>query len=379
MSTRKLKFGTIGPTQPPGHQFQPAVSRIEEDDWDSIWWPDHFMGLYPQSVWDESDVGDLATRQSSPHTFFETMTALSYAGAVSDNLTLGTHVTEPLRRHPIALAQASSTIHHLTGGRMILGLGAGEKENVEPYGLTYSQQVSRLEEALEIIQLAWGTSIGQPFDYDGRFWRLKDAVFDLPPIEGKDVPPYPEIWVGAHGPRMLSLTGEYGDGWIPTSLSPAEYEQSWRQIAESARSAGRDPNDITRGLSLSVVVGQTREECKNLLDSLLLRLECLTLPAERYRDHGHQHPLGEEFDGILEYVPSRLGREEALKAAERVPMEVMMDHYLWGAPENVIERLEKFIESGVSHIVLLNQTYLAELERVGQSFELLTTVRDHFE
>ena len=378
MTTERMAFGTIGPTQPPGEQFQPAVARIEDDDWDSMWWPDHFMGLYPQSIWSVDHIGDLAVRQPSPHTFFETMTSLGYAGAETDNIRLGTHVTEPLRRHPITIAQASSTVHHLTGGRMILGLGAGEKENVEPYGLPYDRQVSRLEEALDIIELAWNTPVGTRFNYDGTFWQLRDAVFDLPPLEADGASPWPELWIGAHGPRMLSLTGKHGDGWLPTGLSPTEYAESWERIAESARDAGRNPDQITRALSQSVVLATTREECETLLNSLLLRLDCLALPADRYQIHGYQHPLGEEFDGILEYVPSRLDREAALAAAERVPLEVMKDHYLWGSPEDLTEQVEAYAEAGVTHLVLLNQTYLANLDMIGQSFDLLADVRANF-
>ena len=66
---------------------------------------------------------------------------------------LGVGVTEPIRRHPVLIAQAMMTLSHLTKRAPILGIGAGERMNIDPYGLDFSEPVTRLEEALQIIRL----------------------------------------------------------------------------------------------------------------------------------------------------------------------------------------------------------------------------------
>jgi alkanesulfonate monooxygenase SsuD/methylene tetrahydromethanopterin reductase-like flavin-dependent oxidoreductase (luciferase family) len=70
--------------------------------------------------------------------------------------------------------------------------------------------VARLEEALTIIRLLWESG-GRPVSYTGKFWTLRDAVFNLPLYKGRA----PRIWIAAHAPRMLRLTGRFGDGWVP--------------------------------------------------------------------------------------------------------------------------------------------------------------------
>ena len=78
-----------------------------------------------------------------------------------------------MRRHPVLLAQSALTIGHLSGGRFVLGLGSGERENCAPYGFDFERAVSRFEEALQLIRRLW-TSEG-PVDFDGAFYRRTQA------------------------------------------------------------------------------------------------------------------------------------------------------------------------------------------------------------
>jgi phthiodiolone/phenolphthiodiolone dimycocerosates ketoreductase len=377
MATDDLSFGTIGPQQPPADRFGNSIERIAEKGWDTIWWPDHYMGWYPNSIWTD-DLVDAVERQRSPHPFFETLTTIGYAAAVTDNVDLGVAATDPIRRHPITLAQAFHSIHHFTGGRSHLVLGAGELENIGPYGMDYDYQVSKLEEALEIIRLAWDGTVDDTFDYDGRFWTLGDAAYGLEPVDREGAEPYPDLWLGAHSPRMLGLTGEFADGWLPTTMAVPDYENAWETIEGAAREAGRDSGDITKGAYMNVVIAESTEQCRDLLDSLLLRINCLPMPSEMYEKHGHEHPLGPDFGGLTEYVPTRLGRDEALAAAEAVPQAVLEDRYVWGSPDDVAETIDHYRSLGAEHVAMVNQTFLADHELTGESFAMLDDVRSRF-
>ena len=172
----------------------------------------------------------------SPDAFFDPFVMMGMMAARYRRVRIGTGVTEPFRRHPATLAQAFVTLDHLTRGRAILGIGNGERENTEPYGIPFTKRVARLDEALAIIRRLW-ESRGEPVSFDGAIWRLRDALFTTPLYSGRA----PNVWVAAHAPRMLGLTGRYADGWYPTKkLTPAEYGDGLQRIRAAGRDAGRD-------------------------------------------------------------------------------------------------------------------------------------------
>lgn len=107
-------------------------------------------------------------------------------------------------------AQAAATLHQLSRGRAILGLGAGEGMGTLPYGIGHERPVATFEEAAATIRALWGAG-GEPVSRDSDIYPLRDAVMGVPPFRGK----WPEIWVGAHGPRMRRAAGRYGDTWFP--------------------------------------------------------------------------------------------------------------------------------------------------------------------
>ena len=125
-------------------------------------------------------------------------------------------VTDSGRRNPAVTAQAAATLHLLTRGRAILGIGPGEREGNEPYGVDWSKPVARFEEAMATIRALWDSG-GELVNRDSPYFPLRNALFDLPPYRGK----WPEIWIGAHGPRMLRAAGRYGDAYFPELRAPA--------------------------------------------------------------------------------------------------------------------------------------------------------------
>jgi phthiodiolone/phenolphthiodiolone dimycocerosates ketoreductase len=152
-------------------------------------------------------------------------------------LRLGTAVTDVGRRNPAVTAQAAATLHLLTRGRAILGIGTGEREGNEPYGVDWSKPVARFEEAMATIRALWNSG-GELVTRDSPFFPLHNAIFALPPYRGK----WPEIWIAAHGPRMLRATGRYADAWFPAATArPKNYAAGLERVRSAASDAGRDP------------------------------------------------------------------------------------------------------------------------------------------
>lgn len=372
MDVHDVKIGTMSAFLPPFDKGIATVKRIEDAGYDSAWWLDHLMGWVPDSIW-TPDIVELASYQENPHVFFETLCTLAVASWNTQRILLGPSVTETFRRHPAVLAQAFLTLDHISKGRVILGIGAGEGENVTPYGIEWNQPVGRLEESIKIIRLLW-ESKGK-VDFDGEFWKLRDAVLGLEPYEkGR----YPPIWIGAHGPRMLEITGRLGDGWLPAILDVDFYKQGLAAIRQAARKADRNPDEITPALWCYTVLDENRSECLRMLETPLAKNYMLTLPNEAFEQYGIHHPLGENFYGLLNYIPTRYDQKTMLEALAKIPRKMCEDHYLHGTADEIISRIEKFAKLGMRHIVLCNMTFFFDLRKIRSSFSCMKKVVEYF-
>src|SRR5262245_985082 len=118
---------------------------------DSFWVTDHLNSLFPRSIYTPSHMG-AARLAPKIDAYLEPWTILGYLAGKNriGRLRLGVSVTDASRRNPAVTAQAATTLHLLTRGRAILGIGTGEREGNEPYGVDWTRPVTRFEEALEI-------------------------------------------------------------------------------------------------------------------------------------------------------------------------------------------------------------------------------------
>ena len=345
MAQPRIAVGFAIPPKPPLGSVRQLVwaSRLLGLDCLLLW--DHLQDFFPRALWDKH-LTWVAGQNASPHEFYDYQTLLGYLAPRVGRLRIGVAVTDPIRRHPVVIAQAMLTLAHLTKRPPILGIGAGERENVEPYGLDFTGTVGRLEEALQVIRLCFASQ--GPIDFQGKHYRLDHAPMDLLAPKGKT----PEIWVGALGRRMLRLTGRYGDGWYPLGLlSPEEYAAKLEVVRAAAREAGRDPAAITPSLQPYVVVAPTEREVRAMLDRKVIRFFGLLAPAESWRSLGLRHPFGEEFRGIIDWVPERHTRDELEAAIATVPLEMAGAGLIWGTPAQLVARLREYGEAGMRHVV----------------------------
>ena len=295
----------------------------EEAGFDSIWVPDHLLFV--------------------PHgTTPDAWSLLSALAVRTERVLLGTSVSDPHRRHPAVLAQTVATVDRLSGGRVILGLGAGEAMNLEPFGIEWDRPVSRLVEAIEIMRRLWS---GERLDFEGRFWRLKGAFLQIKPI--RRVP----IYLGAHGPRMLRLTGQLADGWLPTPLTPELYRRRLKVIEEAAREAGRSLSEIDTAIYLYTCISNRLEEVYERLEAFKAMI---VHSPEALREAGYDVEVPEGFKGYFKLLPGEEG-ERALEAFNSVvPLEAALDFSISGTVEDCIERISEYIRAGVRHFILVN-------------------------
>ena len=344
MAHPRIDVGMYVVAKTPLSGVEALVSAAQAQQLASVFVWDHLQDFFPSAIWDE-EFAWFAAGSDSPHEWFEFQTLLGYLAAKFPGVRLGVGVTEPIRRHPVILAQAALTLAHMSQQPPILGIGAGERLGTEPYGLDFSRTVGRLEEALQVIRRCLDAR--GPVDFAGQHFRLRGAVLDLPAPEGRT----PEVWVAAHGPRMLRLTGQYGDGWYPVLVaSPEDYASRLEVIRTAARAAGRDPDAITPAMHPAVVVAPTEDEARAMLDAKAIRFFGLILPAEIWQLFGLQHPLGERFQGYRDILPETYDRRTVEAAIAAVPPP-MMEGLIWGTPAQVVAKLRAFGEAGLRHVV----------------------------
>ena len=192
---------------------------------------------------------DIAGVQDHPYQrrFYDTWTLLTAMAMRTERITVFPDVANVPLRPPAMLAKAAATLDILSGGRLELGLGAGGFwDGIKAYNgpaRTPAESVSALEEAIQVIRLLWSGEHGIRFE--GKFYQLTGA-------HSGPVPAHPVgIWLGAYRPRMLSLVGRLGDGWVPSYgyLKEPELLEAGRRIDEAALAAGRDPRAVRRVLN----------------------------------------------------------------------------------------------------------------------------------
>jgi phthiodiolone/phenolphthiodiolone dimycocerosates ketoreductase len=366
MTEPGLELSAMGAVRPPADAVLASAQRREQQGFDAIWWVDHLLHWFPLSIWTPDLVPQAAAGQRSPHVWFDPVPVVAAAAGATREIRLAIGVTDVVRRHPASLAQTALTLDHLTGGRFLLGVGAGEALNLVPYGVRNERPLSRLDEGLEVMRLLMESP--EPVDFAGEHFRLEGGILGLRPL-GERPPP---LWVAAHRPKGLAVVGRRADGWLPLATDPDDYARMLAAVRTAAAAAGRPEDAVTPGLYARVVVAETREAAEATIDgSLLMRFIALTRPAEAFAAHGATHPLGEGAFGLTTFLPTTYGRAEALALAEAVPAEVVRDSVLHGTPDEVAAAVGAFVARGARHVQLTNMTPLAAPELAATSEALL--------
>jgi alkanesulfonate monooxygenase SsuD/methylene tetrahydromethanopterin reductase-like flavin-dependent oxidoreductase (luciferase family) len=195
------------------------------------------------------DFVSAADHPCGPDPSYETTALLTWIAARTSRITLASRVLAVPFRRPAMVAKLATSLDLLSGGRFILGLGAGySDQEIAALGapaLSPAQKIEGLAEAIQVIRGAW-TQPG--FTQQGRQHRV--ANLEQEPRPARPIP----IWLGTFGPRALAVTGRLADGWIPSlGYRPAgEFTTMRRHIDTAAEAAGRDPAQIRSILNLAV-------------------------------------------------------------------------------------------------------------------------------
>ena len=177
--------------------------------------------------------------------WLDPLVALALVAAVTDRVRLGTSVLVLPYRNPVNLASEAASLDALSGGRLILGVGAGwMREEFEVLGLDPSERGARTDEYIDVLRALWTQD---PASFDGRFCNFDGTVLAARPQRDGG----PPIWVGGNTEPGLRRALRQGDGWHGFEVYPEHMPEIREQLARIGEEIGRDPGE----LELSVARG----------------------------------------------------------------------------------------------------------------------------
>jgi alkanesulfonate monooxygenase SsuD/methylene tetrahydromethanopterin reductase-like flavin-dependent oxidoreductase (luciferase family) len=285
----KVQFGLIVPADALDKARRPQyledvdrlLSRVT-GHYDSAWLIDHLQ-------FGDGDV-------------LEGWTALTYLAARHPALQWGNTVLCQSFRNPALVAKMGATLQFLSGGRFILGLGAGwHEEEYRAYGYDFppaGTRVDQLDEALRIIKALWTQ---ERATFTGTHYRIVDAGCEPRPD------PLPPIMIGAFGPKMLRLAARHGDWWNVSSTRIEDYRPLAQEFERACAAEGRDPATVRRTWAGGCACAPTEREVAALARS---RAEI---------GEGFGYEAGEDFVGT---------------------------------PHQIIAQMQPFVELGVDYFML---------------------------
>ena len=231
----------------------------------------------------------------------ELWTSLTWLADNTERLVFGPLVTPFSFREPTMTARMASAVDDLSGGRLILGLGAGWQDREhDMFGhqlLNVTGRMDRLEEGLQVVSALLQSD--EPVDFHGDYYELNQATI-LPRPQRPGGPP---ILVGGNGPRRtLPLAAHYADEWNGVFSTPAAYADLNSQLDELLVANGRAPEDLRRSLMVGTLFGRTAQEVRD-------KLAARDTDAQTLRDRGLVVGSGEEFaDQIHAYEQAGASR-----------------------------------------------------------------------
>jgi F420-dependent oxidoreductase-like protein len=288
--------GQMGVTWP---HWKRLVAEVEELGFAGMFRSDHFTNARPPD------------RDS-----LEMIVSLTYLADHTRRIHFGPLVAPASFRNPVFLARQAAALDDLSGGRMILGLGAGWQAREHTlFGFDLANESTRMrrfQEALEVITRLLRNA--GPVSYTGNFYQLREATL-LPRPQRAGGPP---ILIGGGGPkRSLPLVARYADIWNAAFLDPETFRERSALLDRLLLEAGRRPIDVRRTLMKGVFFGRDNAELERRLRSFMERPEY----------------AGKSVDEVVHILSTQ-------------------QHEIVGAPEMVIQQIAAYADAGVEELML---------------------------
>ena len=231
-----MKIGVNTSVNSDSYDVAALAKRAEELGFESFFLPEHtIMPVNVSTRYHGSDDGsipDYMTYMADP------LVALSRASAVTSEIKLGTGVLLVPEHNPVLLAKEIATLDHFSGGRFLFGIGSGWlREETEIMGGDFDHRWTQTKDAILAMKELWTKDEAE---YHGKY-------YNFPPVRCNPKPaskPHPPVILGGFAKNVFKRVVDYGDGWMPTRVTPDDIRRGRATIDELAEAAGRDPKSI---------------------------------------------------------------------------------------------------------------------------------------
>lgn len=306
----------------------------------------------------------------------DAFTPLAWWGRETTRLRLGTSIVQMSGRTPTSIAMHALTLDHLTGGRMILGMGVSGPQVVEGwYGQPFSKPLARTREVVSIIRQVLAREA--PVTNDGEFYPLP---YNGPKAVGLGKPLKPivhplradlPIWLGAEGPKNVAQTAEIADGWIPIFYTPASagMYQPWLEEGFARPGARRTRDDFEIAATCHLQVTGSAEERDAVIQGMKPVI-ALYMGGMGAKDQNFHKNVFERmgYGAITDQVQELFLAQKRDEATALIPDELVEEMHIIGDASYVRERVAAWEETGVTSLLLSCRS----ADEVRQVAELLT-------
>lgn len=283
-----------------------VAEAAEAMDYSALWTADHLV-LPIESATTYPYFRQAKIRLEPTHPFLEPLIALAAVATRTRRIGLGISVYLAALRHPIAVAKQVASLDQLSGGRVILGVGAGWiPEEYETLSIPFAARGRVLDEHIEAMRTLWRDE--QP-RYAGKHYRFDNIGFEPKPVR-RDVP----IWVGGNSRAARRRAAKLGDGWHVIDVPMAELEAGIAELARECLAVGRKPAEVSTSIRSQISLTNARVPEADRMVPLTGPVDEVLRDLRRYRELGVAHvalwPAG-RFDRADAYIAAmeRLARE----------------------------------------------------------------------
>jgi probable F420-dependent oxidoreductase len=312
----KVSFGVRVPNSGPLASVENIVRAATEAEalgFDSIFVHDHVVWSSEMHRHHISSGAHEALLDDQTADFYESLTTIGYLAAVTQRVQIGVACLVMPTRNPIYAAKQLATLDHLSGGRILAGVGLGSKatfesDEFEVFGVPFSKRGRITDEYIEAMKAIWAQPLAS---YSGEFVSFKNAEIFPKPVQK----PGPPLWVGGWTDHAARRTGRLGDAWVPGWLSPSEMGRGAELVRQTATEHGRDAGAITIAVEKLAVIDRDR-------DAAMAR----AIPTVQTSSKTYERDVDQ--------------------------IQFALDRHIFGSVEDVKRRVGEFVENGVTHFEL---------------------------
>ena len=302
----------------------------------------------------------------------DAVTSLAFLAPQTSKIKLGTGIMQISARAPSMTAMTALSLHQISGGRFLLGLGASGPQVVEGlHGADYSGPLTRLKETVEIVRMGFR---GEKLRYEGKYHVLPRPGGEGKPIRLDHPPTDIPIYLATLAPKSLEFTGASADGWLGTSFSPEFADAHLSHIRKGAESAGRTLDDIDLHCQCQISIGENVEE---MIDArrpaVAFSMGAMGSAKTNFYNAAFQRAGFEDDAKAIQKLWIDGKREEA---AKRVPDAMVTNFGAVGTPAMVRQRFEAYRDAGINALTLhlMSPNGRSRIEQLEEVLDLLRDV-----